>query len=215
MRNYINRKLGVIIIFVIVIAILINISTRKSPYELVEEMRDGTVDYELISSNKTDDGIFLYTSGIVNKHRDNIYYVDMVKKTLTGYKWVGGGGHINRDLPKESEESEDFIISMQLLNEEQHITPTALGIISDEKVIGISIDILDELSNKVTIYNGRDEKEKFYVVHFEGDIADVPYLIVRIMYAGDREVVFLSTDEDMKRLQEGKQLYINEENIEK
>jgi len=211
MRNYINKKLGVIIIFVIVIAILINISTRKTPYELVEGMRDGVVDYELITSNKTDEGIFLYTSGVINKMEDNIYYVDMMKKTLTGYKWIGGGGHINRDHPKESE---DFIISMQLLNEEQHITPTALGIISDEKVIGIRIDILDELSNKVTIYNGRDEKEKFYVVHFESDISEVPFLIVRIMYTGGREVVFLPTDEDMKRLQEGKQLYINEENIE-
>lgn len=211
MRININKKLTAIIISVIVIVILINISTRKTPYEIVEERRDGVVDYELILSNETDDGIFLYTSGIVNKNRDNIYYVDMVKKTLTGYKWVGGGGHINRDHPKESE---DFIISMQLLNEEQHITPTALGIISDEKVMGIRIDILDELSNKATIYNGRDENEKFYVVHFESDIADGPYLIVRIMYTGGHEVVFLPTNEDIERLQEGKQLYIYEEDIE-
>ena len=52
-------------------------------------------------------------------------------------------------------------------------------------------------------------------MHFESNVAEVPYLIVRIMYAGGREVVFLPTDEDMERLQEGKQLYINEENIER
>lgn len=212
MKNNINKKIAAIIIFAIVIIILINMSTRKTPYEVVEERREGVVDYELISSNKTDEGLFLYTSGIVNKERDNIYYVDMVKKKLTGYKWVGGGGHINRDISKSSE---SFTISMQLLNEEQRITPTALGVISDEKVIGVRIDILDKLSNKATIYNGREQNEKFYVVHFESDIADVPYLIIRIMYAGGNEVVFLPTDEDMKRLQEGKQLYIKEENIEK
>ena len=211
MKSSINKKLGIIIIFVIFIAIIINISTRKTPYELVEGMRDGVVDYELISSNETDEGIFLYTSGVINKVEDNIYYVDMMKKTLTGYKWIGGGGHINRNHPKEGE---DFIISIQLLNEEQHITPTALGIISDEKVKEIRIEILDEVSNKATIYNGRDENEKLYVVHFESDIADVPYLIVRIMYTGGREVVFSPSDKDMERLQEGKQLYINEENID-
>ena len=211
MTSNINRKLA-LIIFIIVMAVLINVITRKTPYEVVEEMRDGVEDYMLISTNKTDEGEILYTSGVINKDKDNIYYVDMVKKTLTGYKWTGGGGHINRDIV---ESNKDFIISMQLLNEEQDITPTALGIISDERVIGIRINVKDELSNKATIYNGRDANEKFYVVHFESDIADVPYLMVRIMYTGGREAVFLPSDEEMERLREGKQLYINEENIEK
>ncbi len=211
MKININKKLA-LIIFIIVIAVLINVITRKTPYEVVEGMRDGVEGYELISTNVTDEGEILYTSGVINEAEDNIYYVDMVKNTLTGYKWTGGGGHINRDIV---EGNKDFIISMQLLNEEQDITPTALGIISDERVIGIRIDVLDELSNKATIYNGRDGNEKFYVVHFESEIADVSYLIVRIMYTGGREVVFLPSGEDMERLQEGKQLYINEENIEK
>lgn len=211
MKNNINKKLAGIIIFVIVIGILINIFTRKTPYEVVEERRDGVLNYELISSNKTDEGILLYTSGVVNEAEDSIYYVDMVKKTLLGYKWLGGGGHINRDIV---ESNKDFIISIQLLNEEQNITPTALGIILDEKVVDVRIDIPGKLT-KATIYDGREKNEKFYVVHIEKDIADIQNFIVRIIYAGGGEVVFLPSVEDVERLQEGRQLYIKEENIEK
>ena len=210
MRNDINKnKLGEIIIFVIVSLLII--SRIKTPYELVKGMRDRDMDYELISSNKTDEGIFLYTSGVVNEEKYNKYNIDLVKKTLTGYKWAGGGGHINRDISN----SEDFIISMQLLYAEQYFTPTIFGIIIDENIKDIRIYIRDELSNVATIYNGRDENEKFYVVHFERDIADVSYMTVRLIYADGREVVFMPSDEEMERLLKSVPRYINEEIIEK
>ena len=156
MKNGINKeKLGAIIIFVFVI--LLYISKIKTPYKIVKGMHARDIYYELISSKKTDEGIFLYTSGVAYEEKYNKYYVDLVKKTFTGYKWAGGGGHINRDISN----NEDFIISMQLLYDDQYFTPTVFGIILDENIKEIRIFIRDELSNVATIYNGRDENENF------------------------------------------------------
>ncbi len=209
MKTSSNKKL-VIITILVVIVILSIFFPKKTAYEIVEEKRDIVIDYELISTNEMDDSMLLYSSGIINDSKDNIYYVDMVKKTLTGYKWLGGGGHINRDI---IESNKDFIISIQLLNEEQNITPTALGIITDDKVIDVIIDIPGKLTN-ATIYDGRDKNEKFYVVHIDRNITDIQNLIVRIMYTGGSEVAFLPSDEEMERLQKGRQIYINEEDID-
>lgn len=211
MKNH-NKIIAPLVVTVIAIAILISFLTRKTPFEAIKEIREGVLNYDLISTTKTDEGILLYSHGEVNSNTDDMYFVDMVKNSFFGYKWVGGGGHINRNI---GEVDEDFIISIQMLNEEQNIKPTLFGIILHEDVVDVRVDIFDGILNKVTIYDGLNENEKFYTVHFENNIADLSHLVVIIAFSDGNEVLISPSPEEMERLQEGKQLYINDRDLSK
>lgn len=206
MKN--SKKIMGSIIVVIMIIILVSISSRNSPFEAVKEMRDGVLDYGLISKQESNDHVLLYTFGKVNNAKDNMYFVDMAKNTFFGYEWIGGGGHINRDI---GDKGKEFMISIQLLNENQKITPSMFGVVLDQNVKDIIITIPDEPLHKATQYDGINQKEKFYVVHLASDISNIPYLRITIIFNDDSELIFLPSNEELEWLQQGQQLYIDKD----
>lgn len=116
----------------------------------------------------------------------------MVKKSFLGYKWVGGGWHINRDIVR----SKEFLISAQLLNENQNVKPTLFGVFSDEKISEITVTTKGIKLHKANIYNVRVEDEKFYYIEFNENVSDYPYFIFTITYKAGEEIEYVLSDDD-------------------
>ncbi|WP_078544884.1 hypothetical protein [Litchfieldia alkalitelluris] len=73
---------------------------NDEPVEIIREVRDDIVeDIKVIDQLETAEGIMIYSVGESNNGENYMYSVDLVKNSLTGYKWLGGGGHVNTDVP--------------------------------------------------------------------------------------------------------------------
>jgi len=204
----ITYNLGVKIILVCFIAILsylfiANISSN--PFDSIKVMRENTVtNYELLAMEKTELGTMIYSVGQVNNGKDYMYFVDMVKKSIFGYKWVGGGGHINRDLRNDK----DFVLSTQLLNEEQNIKPTIFGIFSDQNISKITVSTNGNKSHEAIISKGKGTNERFYVVSFDEDVSGNTSFIFTVAYKnGNKARYLISGEEDISKFQKGIQKY--------
>lgn len=203
-----TNNLGIKIILMCIVAIISSVylyNVNSDPFDPIKEMRGDMVsNYELIGSEKAEMGTIIYSVGQVNNGKDNMYFIDMVKKSLLGYKWVGGGGHINRDLGK----SEDFIFSTQLLNEKQNIIPTIFGVFTDQNIIKITVRTNDNILHEAIISKGKGTNEKFYHLSFNGDISNYIYFIYTVIYEnGNKAEYIVSENKDLSNLQKGRQIY--------
>ncbi len=199
----------VTIFFIIVISfVYFSINKGSHPFEPINKMRDRVKNYEFIATKKTENGTMVYSVGEVNSRADNMYFVDMVKKSLVGYKWLGGGGHINSDI----KESKDFLFSAQLLNENQNINPTLFGIFFDEKIREITVRTIDELAES-TIYDGKDKCENFYVIPFTRNVSEQPFFIFAITYEDGKRLENVITKDKASEFQEGKAIYFYEKDM--
>lgn len=206
------KKLYILIISILIIGIVfvffIYVTNKNNhPFDPVLKMRSDSVkNYEVIDIKETDNGTIIYSVGKVNKDADNMYFVDMVEKSLIGYKWIGGGGHVNKDLGMNN----NFIFSAQLLNEDQNITPTLIGIISDMKVSKITITTSSNKIYEGTIYDRNEEMEKFYYISFDENVANERFFIFTVIYEDGKVTEHtLSSKEDISKLQKGHQFYFN------
>ncbi len=206
-----NKKeyyvLGAIIIGFIIIAFISYIyeaNKNSHPFDSIRDMRSDIVEnYELIDIEKTETGTIVYSVGKVNKGADNLYFVDMVEKSLMGYKWVGGGGHINHDTGR----SKNFVFSSQLLDEEQNVKPTIFGVFTDKKIRNINVRTWGNELFDAIIYDRKSEGEKFYYIHLTNNVSNYKYFIFTITYGNDKRVEYHLSDDEFSEFQEGKWLH--------
>lgn len=199
--------LGVTIFFISIIVLMtyLFVFTKDSnPFEAVQDRRGESIEnHKHFEVEKTENGTMIYSVGKVNHGKDNMYFVDMVKKSFIGYKWVGGGGHINRNIGLD----ETFTISAQLLNEDQNIRPTLFGIISDMKVNKINVLIVGDKVYEGIIYDIKEENEKFYYIPLDDNVSHYKSFIITVTYEnGESEEYTVSADMIVK-FKEGYYLY--------
>ncbi|MCT2535987.1 hypothetical protein NC661_08695 [Aquibacillus koreensis] len=175
------------------------------PIDTIREVRDGiTENIEVIDKVKTADGIMIYSVGDANNGNNYMYSVDMIKKSFTGYKWLGGGGHVNQEVPMNNE----FDLSLQLLNEEQNINPTIFGVLKDLSVNNIKVST-DNESVDANLYEVKDG-EKFYVIPFSKNVANSHHFRVTVTYESGKSGTHIISDNDIiSKLQEGQAFYFN------
>lgn len=199
----------VLIIILIILFFIIDAITNK-PFDAVCKQRDTIDNKELIATEKNEDGTtMVYSVSEENDGNDKAYFVDMVGKLLIGYKWLGGGGHVNRDTIKERK---DFVFSVQLLNEKNNIKPTICGIVRGSNIKRFKITTGDG-EVKPTILDGKDENEKFYSVSISQNAANKSLFYFYIICNG-RLMKRMIYDEEISELQKGHPIYIYEELLE-
>lgn len=200
------KKIVAITAFVIGFILLIIFYQSGDPLEPIRELREGTVEnVEMIDTISTENGTVVYAAGETNNGNNSMYTVDMVRNGLTGYKWIGGGGHVNQDVPM----NDPFVLSIQVLNEEQDINPTMFGVLKDTTITGITVMTHNE-SADATFYEVIDG-ENFYVIPFDENVSDLASF--RISIEGENNVTVVISGEEMSRLQEGKSIYLDEKDL--
>lgn len=197
-----------VIIFLISTIILTTyffiVNKDSSPFEAVLDKRRGLLEnYKPLNIEKTENGTMVYSVGKANNGKDNMYCVDMVKKSFMGYKWVGGGGHINRYMGH----GKDFILSAQLLNEDQNINPTLFGIIPDIKINKINVRVSGNRIYEGVIYNIKEENEKFYYIPLDDNVSNYRYFILIVTYENGESLEYTISDDKIEGFQEGYLLY--------
>ncbi|KUO49765.1 MAG: hypothetical protein APF76_00530 [Desulfitibacter sp. BRH_c19] len=189
-------------ILVAVISLILVFSNTADPFDPIEDMRSTLLDsHEVIDIKETEAGTMVYSVGRINNNVDNMYFVDMVKKSLIGYKWLGGGGHINRDVGR----NENFIFSSQLLNERQNINPTMFGVFADEKIKDIDVLTPDGTYDAI-FYDGRSG-EKVYYIPLDNHVSNYMSLILIITYEDNERVDYIISNDEISSFQEGKSIY--------
>lgn len=198
-KHYIlGAIIGVVFLSLISYNLLLN--KVSYPFDPLRDMRSTFVsNYELLDSEKTDIGTMIYSAGKVNDNKDYVYYTGLVKRSLLGYKWVGGGGHINRDIENESQ---DFLFSAQLLSEEQKVKPTILGVFSDTSIRNIIVTTQSGTFNAI-ILEGK-EGDQFYHIPLTGHSN---YYIFKITNINEQTADFLIEDDRLDDFRDGKQVY--------
>jgi hypothetical protein len=198
-----KKTLFFVTVILISIILLFMFYKRGQPIDTISEVRDGvTENIKVIDSVKTENGMMIYSVGEANSGNDYMYSVDMIKNSLNGYKWLGGGGHVNQDVPMNNE----FVLSLQLLNEEQNINPTLFGVIKDLKINNIKVNS-DNESIDANFYEVKDG-EKFYAIPFNSKVANSRYFQVTITYENGKSVThIISENDNISQLQEGHAFY--------
>ncbi|WP_435789845.1 hypothetical protein [Clostridium sp.] len=203
MKKTFSVLFGILVIVCISAVVLANRSS--SPFDPVYDFRKDIVkNHEPLKIQEMDKIAMIYSVGKANNSADNMYFVDMVEKSLVGYKWLGGGGHINRDIGRDKE----FVFSAQLLNEEQNINPTIIGVSIDEEIKNISVQTQGE-SNKASIYEREQEGENFYYIPLSDNVANNMVFVFEITYKDNVKVEYLVSE--ISEFQDGKQIYFYNE----
>ncbi|WP_456278471.1 hypothetical protein [Bacillus sp. AK128] len=199
------KKLLLLAIIVIPIILLVMFFRSSDPIQTISDVRDGiAINIEEIDQVETEDGVIVYSVGESNSGDNYMYSVDQLRKSITGYKWLGGGGHVNQDVPLNKE----FALSLQLFNEKQNIVPTIFGVRKDQDIKKINVSTLGESVDAV-MHRG-PEGEMFYVVHFSRNVVDSTNFQIIITYKNDTSLAYvISSDEEISKLQEGMPFYLN------
>ena len=199
--------LGTVIIGLMIIAGISYIylfNKVSHPFDAVRKTRTDIVEtHELIDMEKTEKGVMLYWVGKANHGADNMYFVDMVEKSFIGYQWAGGGGHINHDFDRRT----PFVFSVQLLNEEQNVSPTLFGVFSDKRIEKLAVRTQGNKSYNAIIYDLKSGEEQFYYIPLIDDVADYKYFVFTITYEDNETVKYIVSDDNISEFQKGKQLY--------
>ncbi|WP_335872398.1 hypothetical protein [Bacillus sp. 2205SS5-2] len=176
--------------------------------DAIREVRGGIVDnIEVIDTIKTDNGIMIYSVGNVNDGKNNMYFVDMVSNSLTGYKWLGGGGHTSQDVPATN----DFILSFQLLSEDQNINPTLLGVIKDLNIANIKVSTQSKSVD--AIFYEVNDVEIFYVIPLNSNVSNSKDYRITITYKNDSSITHIISGNKLTKLEEGKPFYLNKKDL--
>lgn len=188
------------VVFLVFISYFYLLNKVSYPFDPLRDLRSSFVsNYELLELEKTDIGTMVYSVGMVNDNKDYMYFTDLVKRSLLGFKWVGGGGHINRDIGSMSQ---DYLISAQLLNEKQKVKPTIFGVFLDNDIENITVTTQSGTSNAIAL-KGKDG-EQFYHIPVTGDSN---YYIFTITYSDKQTAELIVKGDRLDDFREGKQIY--------
>jgi hypothetical protein len=199
--------LGAIFFSIILIAIFFR--SDGQPLNPIREKWGGIVDnIEVIDTVKKENGTMVYSVGEANNGNNYMYSVDMVKNTLTGYKWLGGGGHVNQDIPMNN----DFILSVQLLNEKQNLYPTLLGVLKNSNISKITVKTYKESVN--AIFYDVKKGERFYIIPFSNNVSGSSYFKIIMIDENGTVTEHIVSGEEISILQEGKVFYFNKEDFQ-
>lgn len=178
------------------------------PLEPVKEMKKGIVEnMEVIDTIEIEDGVMVYSVGEANQGENYMYFVDKVKRKITGFEWLGGGGHVNQDVPM----NDPFILSLQLLNENMNVNPIMFGVIKDSNITHVKITAGEIIKN--ANYYPTKNNETFYVVPFSDEVSNDNFFEVQVTYDGGTEEVYHVPPEKVPELQEGKAFYLDSESF--
>lgn len=196
------KKIFAVIIVIIAAALVLMFYRNNEPIDPIKNINKEIADnIKIIDTIKTDNGIMIYSYGETNDAKKNvIYFVDEVERSFNSYRWLGGGGHVADFEPN------NFMLSLQLLNEEQNITPTFFGIIKDPNVNKIEVSTDKEI---ITAEKYEVNDELFFVGHFDSNVANSGKFQITIIYEDGSVEVHTFTNDEIIRLQEGINLYLN------
>ena len=201
------KKIFLIAPIILGIVLVIMFYRNGEPVDTIQEVRAGVVEnIQIIDTVKTANGIMIYSFGETNSGKNYMYSVDMVKKTFNSYKWSGGGGHVDEDLSGTN----DFTLSLQLLNEEQNVNPTLFGIIKDKNVIGLEVSTNNE-SVEANFYEVNNDV--FFAIPFSHSVADSINFQLTVTYKDGLSAVHTLSKDKLPLLQEGKQFYLNNTDV--
>jgi hypothetical protein len=189
--------------------ILVVLRLSSSPFDPVENFRTKiTSDQNLLNIEEVDKAYMIYSVGKANNENDNIFFADMTKRTLFGYKWIGGGGHIDRQIGNE----EPFVFSAQLLNEDQNVRPTIIGFLLDKEIDGITVITNNERSEAI-IFNDQEDNIDLFYIPLSKDVAQNSYFIFEATFADGTKSEHKIPDEKIDDFQLGKFVgYLRSEN---
>lgn len=199
---------AVFIIAVLVIGIFVGMNKGSNPFDPVKKMRENIEDYKAIAISETKSGALVYSAGSINDGNDHMYFVDLVQKSLFGYKWLGGGGHMNHETARPGE---TLAFSAQLLNESQGITPTVFGILSGEEIDKVAVHTSEEIWD-ATIYNGIDASEKLFAVQFQDDGSNDQHFAFAITFKDGNQLDYTVPAAEIAAFQQGKPIYFYTQN---
>ena len=195
------------IIALIVIGVLIGLNNRSDPFDPIIDMRENIEDYKVITTNETESGTLVYSAGEANDGNDNMYFADLVKKTLFGYRWLGGGGHVSHE---EAKPGEKLAFSAQFLdknqNENQNMTPTVFGVLADEQISGVTVQTSGG-SFTAALYDGREASEKLYAVQLQNDGSQHQDFVFELTYQDGKQLSFTVLNDEIEAFQQGEPIY--------
>jgi hypothetical protein len=190
--------LGILVLTIAVICAIV-LMNRTTPFEAVQIFRDNnnTQEHTLIDIEEVEGGLMLYSVAKVNNGEDNMYFSDMVEKSLMGYTWLGGGGHINKGIFQD-----EFLFSAQLLNENQNVRPTIMGICLNEEIEKITL-ISNGLSKSANFLSGKDENERLYYIPLSEPVSKNNNFIFLVEYSSGSSSKYDVLEEDIEEFQKG------------
>lgn len=222
-----KKKSPILLSIVLIVSICIlllcmfNINNSDTPFDIVRSLKDTTVENLTEFAERGNNNYVLsMTVGNVSNKSDKMFFVDFLEKTNKGYVWSGGGGHIDKDLGASSEISSDFLISLQFLNNEQIPSPIIFGIVPDDEIEEIIINV-DSKQYKAEILE--TSYERFYYYVFDNDLTVKEYISVHITDRIKQKHSINVTDSNkLNEINSGHQIYlydttpeIVDENIDK
>lgn len=197
------KKIIIAVSLLIGIVLVFTLYRNSEPVDIIEEVREEVAEnIQVIDTVITDSGMMIYSFGETNSGNNYMYFVDMLKKSLNGYKWLGGGGHIDEDLSGTN----NFSLSLQLLNEEQNVNPILFGIINEPNVSRIEVSTDNEL---IEAAHYEVINDVFFAIPFSDNVADVVNFQLMITYDDGVSAVHTLSGDKVRRLQDGRALYLN------
>lgn len=208
-----KKKSPILLSIVLIVSICIlllcmfNINNSNTPFNIVRSLKDTTVEnlteFAKIENNNY---VLSMTVGNVSNKSDKMFFVDFLEKTNKGYAWNGGGGHIDRDLDASSENSSDFLISLQFLNNKQISRPIIFGIVPDDEIEEIIIDV-DSKQYKAEILE--TSYERFYYYIFDNDLTVKEYISVYITdKIKQKHSINVTNSNELNEINSGHQIYL-------
>ncbi len=200
----------IIAIFILIFSVVCIIGTNNTAFKIVVEQRKNIFDNnELIRKEKNNNFQIIHSVAQVNDANDTAYCIDIVKKTLLGYKWIYGGSHIDKFIPFNSR---DFNISAQLLNHKEYPKLIIFGICMNKNIESINVKVHGDYK-EAKIYYGLSKDERYYVVNFDKEKVYDNYFIFEITYLNGNIETFVIEDENIESFQEGKAKYLYSDKI--
>lgn len=161
-----KKKLGFIFLVIAIIGFssLILVNKQIEPFSAVLNFRgnhNNTLNQ--ILELESEDGYILFSTGLINKENDDIYYVDYVKQGLFGDKWIGGGGHVNRNIGLDLK----YKFSVQLIDESQLQEAMIIGSCKDDTIDHITMISGSEIGQAVFVNTQNKSERFFYIRNFK------------------------------------------------
>lgn len=194
---------AICIVAVIIICVLIGINAESDPFDPIKEMRDTIDAYNVVAIQETNSGTLVYSAGKANEGNTTMYYADLVKRSLFGYIWVGGGGHAGQGGARPGEKP---AFSAQFFDAKQNMPPIVFGVLSDEQISKVTVQTSGGASD-AAINSCGAAGEKRYAAQFPNDGSQYRNFEFALTYADGKQLRFTVSDAEANAFQNGEPIY--------